>query len=193
MRKLLDALYAACGVAAAGFLVLICLTVAAQIGLRAIDNLAFLTLGERLGLMIPSAAEFSGFFLAAASFLALAPTLRFGGHIRMNLVIRRLPRCWRRTTEAFCLLLGAALSGWFAWHALLMAADSWQFGEVSFGIVPVPLWIPQTAMVAGLAVLAIAMVDDLVMLLRGGEPSYWRHERAEAALAGEGSEEDERR
>ena len=37
---------------------------------------------------------------------------------------------------------------------------------------PIPLWIPQSAMALGLAVLLLAMVDDLVAVLRGVQPSY---------------------
>ena len=185
LRRMLDRLYLASGVAAAVFLVLICLVVSAQIGLRALDNLIHLITGERYGLMIPSAAEFSGFFLAAASFLALAYTLRHGGHIRVNLIIRHLPPAARRVTEAFALLVGAVLTGYFAWHTLLMVIDSWAFHEVSYGIVAVPLWIPQSAMFLGLVVLFIAFVDDLLQVLRGRPPSYAVHEAREASLAEE--------
>ncbi len=185
LRRMLDGLYLASGVAAAVFLVLICVVVSAQIGLRAVDNLIHLLTGERYGLMIPSAAEFSGFFLAAASFLALAYTLRHGGHIRVNLLISRLGPRSRRATEAFALAVGAALTGFFAWHTLLMVIDSWRFHEVSYGIVAVPLWIPQSAMFLGLVVLFIAFLDDLLQVLRGRAPSYAGHEEKEAALAEE--------
>ncbi len=183
LRRMLDRLYLVSGVAAAIFLVLICLVVTIQIGLRALDNLLHLLTGERHGLMIPSAAEFSGFLLAAASFLALAWTLRHGGHIRVNLVIRHLPSAARRATETFALAVGAALTGFFAWHTLLMVIDSWIFHEVSYGIVPVPLWLPQSAMFLGLVVLFVAFVDDLVQVLRGQPPSYAAHEARETRLA----------
>ena len=190
MRRFLDALYRLSGVAAAICLVLICVVVSAQITLRAVDNLAFLLTGTRYGLMIPSAAEFSGFFLAAGSFLALAHTLRHGGHIRVNLIIRALPPRWRRMTEIFGLLTGAALSGFFAWHTALMVVDSWRFGEVSYGIVAVPLWIPQAAMLAGIVVLCVAFVDDLMAVLGGKAPSYAAHEAAEQARAREALDEE---
>ena len=185
MRAFLDRLYGYSGAFAALCLIAICLIVVAQVSLRMIDNVVFWISGDRYGLMVPSAAEFSGFFLAAASFFALAHTLRHGAHIRVNLFIRKAQGIRRRMIELFGLSVGALVSGFFAWNTALMVLDSWQFHEVSIGIIPVPLWIPQTAMLAGLIILTIAFVDDLWQVLRGAEPSYMRHERAEASLAEE--------
>jgi TRAP-type C4-dicarboxylate transport system permease small subunit len=175
-RRLLNSLYLAGGAAAALCLVAIAITVLAQVGTRVADRIAVWISGQRLGWSIPSAAEFTGYFLAAASFLALAYTLRAGGHIRVTLAIQHLPRRSRRWAEIGCLGLGAALSGFFTWHAVGLASDSLAFGEVSYGIVAVPLWIPQTAMAAGLLLLTIALIDDLVVVLRGGNTSYQRSE-----------------
>ena len=91
MRKLLDSLYLASGWAAACFIGAICTLVVAQVGLNLIDRVAGLATGTAIGLTIPSYADFTGFFLAAASFLALAHTLRQGGHIRVTLLISHLP------------------------------------------------------------------------------------------------------
>ncbi|HHN66986.1 MAG TPA: TRAP transporter small permease [Thermopetrobacter sp.] len=172
MRRFLDRLYQLSGYAAAGFLVLICLTVATQVTFRLIDAIAFRLTGERYGLLVPSAAEFSGFFLAAASFLALAHTLRHGEHIRVNLLLRNLNGRARRAVELSAGAVGLLISGFFSWHTLLMVIDSWQFGEVSFGIVPVPLWIPQAAMLAGLVILTIAFADGFIAILRGRTPLW---------------------
>ncbi len=185
MRTFLDRLYLFSGVASAICLVLICLIVVAQVSLRFADNIVYLLTGDRYGLMVPSAAEFSGFFLAAASFLALAYTLRHGAHIRVNLFIRNVRGRARDLIEIFCLTVAAGISIFFAWNTFLMVVDSWQFHEVSFGIVPVPLWIPQSAMLAGLVILSVALLDDLAAVLRGRPPSYRVHEEAEASLAEE--------
>jgi hypothetical protein len=40
------------------------------------------------------------------------------------------------------------------------------------GVVAVPLWIPQTGYSGGLVILAIALIDELVNVLRGNRPSY---------------------
>lgn len=172
MRRVLDLLYRASGALAAACLVGICLIVVAQIAGRVIDGAAAWLFGVRFGLIVPSAAEFSGFLLAGATFLALAYTLRAGGHIRVTLLIRRLSGRARRGVELACLVFAILLSGFFAWNMVLLVADSWAFGEVSYGMIPVPLWIPQSAVAAGLIVLTIALIDEAIAVLAGHEPSY---------------------
>ena len=172
MRALLDGLYRLSGALAAFFLVAIAVVVLLQVGANLIDALIKAFGGEPIGLVIPSYAEFAGFFLAASSFLALAYTLRAGGHIRVELLLQRLGSGARRVAEVWCVAAGAAIAAYFTWYASGLVLESIQYGDVSPGIVPVPLWIPQSAMALGLAVLAIALLDELVHVLRGGAPSY---------------------
>ena len=49
---------------------------------------------------------------------------------------------------------------------------SWLFNDMAHGVVPVPLWIPQLGYSGGLVILLIAIVDELVHVLRGNEPRY---------------------
>ncbi len=175
MRKSLDFLYRLSGGLGAFFLVAIALTVVAQVGARLIDRIAIEIAGERIGLTVPSAAEFTGFFLAAGSFLALAYTLRAGAHIRVSLLIQNFSAAARRRIEIWCLGFSALLTGYFSWHAIQLARDSLEFQEMSYGIIAVPLWIPQAAMAFGLVVLTIALIDDLAMVIRGNPASYKPH------------------
>ncbi len=172
MRRLLDYIYRGSGAVAASALCLICLLVTTQVVFRLIDAAAGAAAGERLGLVVPSAAEFSGYLLAASSFLALAYTLRHGGHIRVSLLANRLPDACRRPVELWCLAAGSAVTAFFCWHTAAMVVDSWRFHEMSYGIIPVPLWIPQSFMLAGLVVLTVAFVDDFLASLVGSEVSY---------------------
>jgi TRAP-type C4-dicarboxylate transport system permease small subunit len=180
MRKALDTLYAASGALAAVFLVLICLIVLSQVGANIISKLSGLILGTPMGLVVPSYADFTGYFLAASSFLALAYTLRHGGHIRVELLIQGARSGVRRVVEVWCLLVGAAAAGFFAWWSINLVLESFEFNDVSGGMVPVPLWIPQSGMALGLVILFIAMLDELVRTLRHGEPSY-QHASADLA------------
>jgi len=40
------------------------------------------------------------------------------------------------------------------------------------GVLAVPLWIPQLGFTGGLAILSIALIDELLNVLRGNRPSY---------------------
>lgn len=172
MRRGLDLLYRASGALAAVFLVLIAVAVLLQVGANAVDAVLAAVTGGPIGLVVPSYAEFTGFFLAAASFLALAHTLKAGAHIRVGLAITRLGRRLRLAIEAWCCLAGAALSGYFTVYATLLVLESLEFDDRAPGMVPVPLWIPQLAPALGLAVLTVALIDELVTVLKGREPSY---------------------
>lgn len=181
MRALLDWLYRASGAVAALFLVAICVVVLLQVGANLIDALIKAFGGEPIGLVIPSYAEFAGFFLAASSFLALAYTLRAGAHIRVELVLQRFGPRARHAAELWCVAVSAAISAYFTWYTVDLVLESIEFGDLSPGIVPVPLWIPQAAMAIGLAVLAIALLDELVSLLRGNAPRYMQSDAPSAA------------
>ena len=84
MRRALDLLYRTCGGLAAMFLAAIAILILTQVVAR-------LT-----GFFLPAASDFAGFCLAASSFLALAYTFRAGTHIRVVLLLQRLPAAWRR-------------------------------------------------------------------------------------------------
>jgi TRAP-type C4-dicarboxylate transport system permease small subunit len=172
MRKFLDNLYRLSGGIAAGFIALICLTVVLQVGANIIDKFFGWYLGAPLGLIVPSYAEFTGFFLTAATFFGLAYTLRSGTHIRVSLIISRLNGRLRKAFEIWCLSAAAALVGYFAWFAANLVRESYVFGDLSVGMVALPIWIPQIPMMAGLAVLFVALVDDLIAVLSGRAPSY---------------------
>lgn len=172
MRSALDLLYRASGVAAAAFLAAIFLIVLVQVAANLTDELVGWITGEPIGLVVPSYAEFAGFFLAASTFLALAYTLRSGGHIRVLLIIQNLDGRPRRLLELWCLAVAASLVGYFTFYTFFLVAESFTFGDLSYGMVPVPLWLPQTAVAVGLLVLTVALVDEFVAVLRGRRPSY---------------------
>lgn len=172
MRAFLDRLYVASGALAAAFLVAIAVIVLLQVGANLIDAVIKASGGEPYGLLIPSYAEFAGFFLAASSFFALAYTLRHGAHIRVELLVHRFGPRARHWVELWCVAVGAFVSGYFAWYSIALVLESLEFGDPSPGIIAIPLWIPQSGMALGLVVLTVAFLDDLVALLGRRPPSY---------------------
>lgn len=169
MRAALDLLYRGSGLLAGFFLVAIAVLSLVQIG------------GRMLGFAAHSYDEFAGYCMAASSFLGLAYTLRASEHIRMTLVLHRLRGRGRRALEIVCLAAATLLTGFFAYYAADMTRFSYVTGDVSQGLVPVPLWIPQSAMAAGLALLLVALADDLACALAGRALSY---DEAQARKAG---------
>jgi TRAP-type C4-dicarboxylate transport system permease small subunit len=160
MRKFLDGLYWFSGVVAGLLVVFIFLIILAQI------------VGRQLGLTIPSANELSGFAMAGAVFLALAPTLRAGAHIRVGVLVRRLQGRGRQGLElgvgGFS-LLASSYATLQLWRLVL---DSYSYGDLAPGLLPLPIWIPQSLLAVGLSIFTVALADTLVTLWRGELPSY---------------------
>lgn len=166
MARQLQKLYDLCGAIAGGLIICICLLISAQILLNGFGRLSPGTLPST----IPSYADFSGFMLAGATFLALAHTLRAGGHIRVNLVTMRLPERAHVLAEAVVLLIAASLVGYATWFMGALVLESLHYGDVSNGIVPVPLWLPQSVAAFGIALLLVAVVHTLFDLITSGKP-----------------------
>ena len=146
LRRMLDLLYDACAVAAALLMVLILGIILAQ------------SIGRQFGVVVPSANEVAGFAFAAVVFLALAPTFRAGGHIRVSLLLQALAPGSRRWVEVFCLAVAIALAAFLTVYLGRTALGSLGYGDVSPGLLRIPLWIPQAAMVAGVGVFAVALL-----------------------------------
>jgi len=128
--------------------------------------------GRWFGVIIPSTEDFSGYLLAAASFLALAYTFRLGGHIRVTLLIHSLPSAWQRRLMLLTLLVFALIVGYGAYHLSYLVYESWIFEELSQGYIPVPLWMPQLPMALGAVIFFIALLDDIISTLMGHTPSF---------------------
>lgn len=164
MRSFLDRIYTIAG-ALAGLLILgITLIILAQI------------VGRWFGVVIPSTDDFSGFMLAASSFMGLAYTLREGGHIRVSLVIQRIPVRFRKYQEFLVLVVAVLLALYMSWYLWHMVYESYIFEEVSVGYIPIPLWIPQIPVAIGCTLFNIVLIEELANLLLGNTPSYQLHE-----------------
>ena len=166
MGDFLQKLYDLSGKMAGLLILAICLLISAQILLNGMGRLS----PGLLPSTIPSYADFSGFMLAGATFLALAHTLRAGGHIRVNLVTARLPQRAQVVAEGAVLVLTSALVAFATWFMGALVAESVHYGDVSTGIIPVPLWIPQSVATFGVGLLLLALLQTLADLVRSGKP-----------------------
>ena len=160
LRKALDGLYLLAGYAAGLFLIAIFVLMMA------------LSAGRPLGINLPAGDDFAAWCMAATAFLGLAHTFRNGEMIRVGLLIDRFDGRTRRVIEIVSLVTGCGFIGFFAWHAVVMNYQTYVFGDMAQGVVPVPLWIPQLGYSGGLVILLIAFVDELVHVLRGNDPRY---------------------
>ena len=141
-------------------------------GLGAFFILATLTIEvvgialRMVGFSMAGSDAYAGYFLAAGSFLALGYALREGDHIRVTLILQRLRGRTRWWMEVLCLVIASALSVYFAYFAARLVWGSYAFNDISQNVDATPLWIPQLSMAIGLAGLALAFIEQLVITLR---------------------------
>lgn len=155
MRRLLDALYD--GAAWLAALSMVALLVAVLLSI----------LGRQLHFNIPGIDAYAGYLMAGAGFLALAHTLKRGEHIRVTLLVNALRGGRRKALELWALGLATLLAVLFAFYSCRLVWQSHAFHDISTSNDATPLWIPQLAMALGTLVFALALVDELVLELRG--------------------------
>ncbi|WP_420006028.1 TRAP transporter small permease [Arenibacterium sp. LLYu02] len=166
MRKLLDTIYLVTCWASAAIILGIALLVSTQVLLNVTTRVFDLPLPST----IPSYADFAGFMLAAATFLAMPYTFRSAGHIRVTLITARLPGKGALVAEVLALIVAAGLSGYACYYIFALVAESWHYNDTSSGMIPIPLWMPQSVMALGMSLLCLAILDTLIGTLRAGHP-----------------------
>jgi TRAP-type C4-dicarboxylate transport system permease small subunit len=169
LRRLLDRLYAASGALAAVCLAAIAAVMLLQAGLR------------EVGILFRGADDIVAWLCAATAFLALGHTFRRGELVRVGLVIDALPPRVRRPVALVALCIATAFTAYMVYAVVRFVYESWQFNEVAQGLIQLPIWIPQMSFVVGAMVLFIAVLDELVVLARGGSPAYQAAEEARRA------------
>jgi len=160
LRRFLDRLYSASGALAAVCLAGICVLMLAQAA------------GREFGLLIRGADDITAWLCAASAFLALGHTFRHGELVRVGLLIDRLAPAQRRIAEIVALSGTALFVGYMAWAASCFVYDSWRFKEVAQGLIKLPIWIPQMSFVLGVLIFLVAVLDELVAVVRGQKPAY---------------------
>lgn len=96
--------------------------------------------------------EFVGYGVATCTFLALGYSLEHGSLIRVNVLLNRMSGKSRRAIEAFCAAVTMVVVGMFIWYFWIRVIRHWTRGTTSSSIAQVPMWIPEGAVLLGLAV-----------------------------------------
>ncbi len=157
LRRGLDGLYWVSGVLAALCLIIILALIVVQMVAR------------WTGEVFPGAPDYAGYAMAGASFLAFASALNKGSHIRVSILLNAVAPGMKRILEIWCFSIGTAIAWYFVWYAVKFTYWSWKFHDISQGQDKTPLWMPQSLMVIGAVILAIALTDHLISLFRSGE------------------------
>lgn len=115
-----------------------------------------------------------GFILVAIVMFAAAPTLRQGGHISVDMLTGNLGPTGRRWVAAWSTLSVLIVAGILVINGWEMVAASKMFGVVTTGNVEVPVYLLQTLVPAGGALMFLVALEALVRQFAGA-PSLAAH------------------
>ena len=160
MRRFLDRLYLGAAYVAAACVLMIMVLMIGQSILREMH--------VRTG----AVNDVVSWLCAAAAFFAMAHAFKHGDFVRVTLLLEKLPLAMQKRFELAALSIAAVAVAYRAWWANRFTYDSWAYNDIAQGMLPMPLWIPQLSFAIGSVLLLVAVIDELVIVLRGGRPSY---------------------
>ena len=160
MRRFLDRLYLASAYVAASCVLLIMVLMVAQSILREMH--------VRTG----AVNDVVAWLCAAAGFFAMAHAFKHGDFVRVTLLLEHISVAAQKRFELAALSIATVSVSYLAFWANRFAYESWAFNDIAQGLLPMPMWIPQLSFAFGSILLRVAVVDELVIVLRGNRPSY---------------------
>src|SRR2546427_9399475 len=143
--------------------------------------------GREAGILIRGAEDIVAWLCAASAFFALGHTFRHGELVRVGLWLDMLGARRRWIAELFSLATTALFVVYMLWGISRFVYDSWQFKEVAQGLIRIPIWIPQLSFLLGVMIFFIAVMDELMAVIKKQKPAYQLAEEARRA-AGDFSE-----
>jgi TRAP-type C4-dicarboxylate transport system permease small subunit len=134
------------------------------------------------GFSSQSTTEITGYALAFGISWGLAHALTARAHVRIDILINRLPPAVR-PMHLLSLAAFAVFVGFVAWGAYELVDESLLFGATDISLLRTPLWIPQGLWAFGIGVflvLIVVMLIENALLVaagRGAEAEAQLHTR----------------
>src|SRR5262245_6899633 len=123
------------------------------------------------GFSSSATTEITSYMLAFGIAWGLAHGLATRSHIRVDVLVNRLPIRWRQYFHAFALALLTGLVLFITWCAWILVDESVLFGATDTSALAIPLVIPQGLWAVGismLALLAVLLLLEVVCLVCAG-------------------------
>ena len=156
IRRFLDTLYRASGLASSLLLVALLFMVITQMAARWLE------------IPVTGLTEIAGYCMAASSFFGLGYAFSQNAHIRVNLIVGRSVSK-QQLPEILCTSVATVIAAALAYFAIRTTVISFQLHQVSQGQDAAQIWIPQTAMSIGSTIFLIALFDRLMGIIGGTE------------------------
>lgn len=119
-----------------------------------------------LGFSSGATTEITGYLLGIGMTMGMAGTLFDRGHVRIDVLVQRLPLKLRVVFHGVSLLALLVATGFLAWGAIKLALDSYDMGAADMSAAHLPLVIPQGIWAAGLILMTLAVLAVSARALR---------------------------
>ena len=124
------------------------------------------------GVSSKATVELTGYMLAFGIAWGLTDALTTRCHIRVDVLVTRMPQGLRAYMHALALAFLVVLNFFFVWRGWAVVEESWMFGAHDSSAITTPLIIPQGLWAAGMTVflfLSVTMLLEVIVLLVLGE------------------------
>jgi TRAP-type C4-dicarboxylate transport system permease small subunit len=111
--------------------------------------------------------DISSYLMLWATFLGSAYTLREGGHVAVDLLLRWLHAGQRRALDLAIHAAIALFTALVVWQGAVACSEAYRFGEVTMSVLRFPLYLPLLAIPVGGSLLLLQAVLALVDGWRG--------------------------
>lgn len=115
-----------------------------------------------LGFSSQSTTEVSGYMLGVGIAWGLAGALSARTHVRIDVLIQRVPPYWRGYLHWLALATLAVFAGFVVYGGWQTFSESWTFKATDNSLLKVPLVVPQGLWLAGLGVFGLMAVLRVV-------------------------------
>lgn len=111
---------------------------------------------------VQGALEITEAALVLIIFLSMAYTQRRRGHIRVTLLTRHLPLNVRHVLFVLILLVGSALTAWYAFAAYTYAVRSFNINEMEWGVITFVVWPIKSSIALGWGLFSLQFLLDAI-------------------------------
>jgi TRAP-type C4-dicarboxylate transport system permease small subunit len=110
--------------------------------------------------------EVGGYLLVALTFLSMSVAESHGAFHRVEFVQMRLSPKMRIVSQIIFELMSLAATALVTWQLIRLAINSYRAEDVAPTPLATPLWIPQTSMGIGMALLCLALLRTIMAKVR---------------------------
>ena len=125
---------------------------------------------------LPLATEISVMLLIVKVFLGMAGAQATDSNFQVTVLTELLPPRWKYLQRIVSLSVALVGIGMIAWLATTYAVEATEMGETSFGVHPWPIWPERIILAAGLCLLTLQILSDLI------GSAIWGQERLKSGL-----------